>query len=223
MLGQTASSEGTPGRLGNETSQDDVREAIRKADADLLCETLNRTLVRWIVDVNLGPRDAYPKLWIKAESGDDLMALAQRDKILLGELGFGRRVPETYISETYGIPLAEDGEAVVADGDRESQISDLKSQIAGGKQAFAESRPAGFTPDQQAVEDLVDEVLPAAAAARDRVTADILAACEQAESVEDLQILLAEMIGDRASDEQIAELMTRAMTAANLWGRYAGR
>ncbi|MDF5986520.1 hypothetical protein P4131_17570 [Pseudomonas aeruginosa] len=37
-LGQVASSQGTPGRLGNDDLQADVRLDLVKADADLICE-----------------------------------------------------------------------------------------------------------------------------------------------------------------------------------------
>ena len=113
VLGQTASTEGTPGKLGNQEVQDKVRRDIIKADADFLCECLNQTLIRWIVEYNAPVGAPAPKLWIRTEDEQDLKPMAERDKILLVDMGMGKRVPESYISETYGLPLADSREAVI--------------------------------------------------------------------------------------------------------------
>lgn len=112
VLGQTATTEGTAGKLGNDDAQSDVRDDIIKADADLLCECLNNSLVRWIVDLNFGPQDDYPELWIRTEDEGDLKPLAERDKILVQEIGLP--VGEQYFYDTYGIPAPEQGEALVS-------------------------------------------------------------------------------------------------------------
>ena len=209
VLGQTATTEGTPGKLGNENAQEEVRGDILKADADLVCECLNQTLVRWIVDFNFSNVTAYPALWIRTEAEKDLKDLAERDKIIIKDMGMEDRVPESYITETYGIPLAEKGEAVI------------------GKSKPSEEKPPKFsemdrfTPDQQAVEDLIADVMPAAEKARDAITGDILSACEQAESFEELEALLSAMLKDNVAAKDLETLLARAMAAGNLWGRYA--
>lgn len=118
VLGQTATTEGTPGKLGNEQEQGEVRGDIVKADADLLCECENKTLMRWIVDYNVpaqgtGRRaQGYPQIWIRTEPEQDLKGLAERDKIIVADLGY-RKMPESYIRDTYGIPEPEAGEELV--------------------------------------------------------------------------------------------------------------
>ncbi len=62
VLGQTASAEGTPGRLGDSNEQAEVRQDIKKADAAQRDQTYNRDLVIPYVNYNFGPRDAYPKI-----------------------------------------------------------------------------------------------------------------------------------------------------------------
>jgi len=64
VLGQTATTEGTPGKLGAEDAQENVREDIRINDARQLAATIRRDLIRPIVDLNMGPRDRnhYPKV-----------------------------------------------------------------------------------------------------------------------------------------------------------------
>lgn len=97
-VGQTASSEGTPGKLGNEALQSDVRDDIVKADADLVCGSFNRQVVAWLTEWNF-PGAKPPKVWRVIEPPDDLNQRATRDKDIFA-LGF--EPTEEYITETYG-------------------------------------------------------------------------------------------------------------------------
>ena len=65
VLGQTASAEGTPGKLGDSQDQQVVRQDILKADVRQLEQTLNRDLVIPYVIFNFGKQERYPKLRIK--------------------------------------------------------------------------------------------------------------------------------------------------------------
>ncbi|MEL3907949.1 MAG: DUF935 family protein [Treponemataceae bacterium] len=65
VLGQTASAEGTPGRLGDSKVQQEVRQDILKADIRHLEKTLNRDLVIPYVNFNFGYQERYPKIKIK--------------------------------------------------------------------------------------------------------------------------------------------------------------
>ena len=116
ILGQIATTEGTPGKLGSEKARSDVRKDIIKADADLLCECQNggdqyNALIKWIVDYNFWEIKRYPKVWIRTELEKDLLPLAERDRILIKEIGVP--TPVSYIRETYGIPEPEEGEELI--------------------------------------------------------------------------------------------------------------
>ena len=76
----------------------DVRLELARADGELLAETLNRTLVRWIVDLNM-PGAPYPRLLWDIQEPDDLDARADRDGKLY-KMGF--RPTLKYITDTYG-------------------------------------------------------------------------------------------------------------------------
>lgn len=64
----------------------EVRLELIKADADLLSDTLNRQLVRWIVDCNM-PDAAYPELVRIIDEPDDKLALANA-RLTLFNIGF---------------------------------------------------------------------------------------------------------------------------------------
>jgi phage gp29-like protein len=111
ILGQSATTEGTPGKLGEEGVRLAVAEWIIKADADLLSECQNNFLIPWLCDYNFPGLKAYPKVWIRTEPEKDLKPLAERDRILIKEIGLP--TPVSYVRDTYGIPAPEEGEEII--------------------------------------------------------------------------------------------------------------
>ena len=85
-LGQEASTQGTPGKLGNDDLQGDVRDDIIKADADLVCMSFNATVAKWLTEWNF-PGAALPQVWRKCEDEEDQNKLADRDD-KISKMGF---------------------------------------------------------------------------------------------------------------------------------------
>ena len=106
VLGQTASTEGTPGKLGNESAQDDVRRGIIKADAKALANTLNRDLVRPFIDLNFGPQDAYPRIVFHVPEPEDLKNLTDA---LARLVPLGLKVEQSVVRDKYGLPDPAEG------------------------------------------------------------------------------------------------------------------
>jgi phage gp29-like protein len=77
VLGQTASSEGTPGKLGNEDSQEDVRRDILRSDCRQLALTINRDLIRAFVDINFGAQEAYPTFSMPVLEPEDIALIIE--------------------------------------------------------------------------------------------------------------------------------------------------
>lgn len=75
VLGQTASTEGTPGKLGNEHAQENVRRDILRSDCRQLCLTLNRDIIKPFVDLNFGTQKKYPRLATPETKPEDIDAL----------------------------------------------------------------------------------------------------------------------------------------------------
>lgn len=98
VLGQTASTQGTPGRLGNDELQGDVRLDLIKADADLVCESFNRSVGRWLTDWNF-PGAEPPRVFRKVAPPEDLVKAAQRDKAIFD---MGYKPTLKHIQDTYG-------------------------------------------------------------------------------------------------------------------------
>jgi phage gp29-like protein len=110
VLGQTASTEGTPGRLGNEELQSEVRDDIKKSDAKQLSATISRDLIKPFVDLNFGPQEEYPTFRLVIEEKKDLKLLSEA----LGPfIDRGLRVQSSLILDEFGYPEAEDGAEIL--------------------------------------------------------------------------------------------------------------
>ena len=75
-----------------------VAGAVIKTDADLICDSLTRGPVRWLVEWNF-PGAAIPRVWRNTSPPEDLNARAERD----GKVSaLGYEPTEEYIEQTYG-------------------------------------------------------------------------------------------------------------------------
>ncbi len=112
ILGQTATTQGTPGKLGNEEAQKEVREDIRDDDAEQLEATLGIDLVKPYIDLNFGPQENYPEIQIRAVEKEDIDALSQALERLVP---LGLRVEQSVIRDKFGLPdPAKDAEILTA-------------------------------------------------------------------------------------------------------------
>jgi phage gp29-like protein len=234
ILGQTATTEGTPGKLGAETARSDIREEIVKADADLLCECQNTTLIPWLVDYNFPGVTEYPKVWIRTDPEEDLKPLADRDVILIRDLKLP--TPLSYLYDTYGIPQPEEGEELVslpapqaplpfginnvasaftADGSEDA--SDKRRRYIRQNVASRFSRD-GSDLGQSKIDSLIPKILKDGGISEFRDSLEAI--INQASSLEDLRTRIL----DRFKDVEITkmkEILSRAILIANLTGRVS--
>ncbi len=83
VLGQTGTTDATPGQLGNGDSHSEVRKDIELADAKALMTCINRQLIRPYIDINRGPQTRYPYLWIGRPESKDPKMMAEVARILV--------------------------------------------------------------------------------------------------------------------------------------------
>jgi phage gp29-like protein len=83
VLGQTGTTDGTPGQLGSGQDHTEVRKDVEKADAKALMTCLNRQLVRLVVDLNRGPQLKYPWLYIGRPESKDAKLMADVAQMLV--------------------------------------------------------------------------------------------------------------------------------------------
>ncbi len=113
VLGQTATTDAEAGGLGGSqgTVHNDVRGDIERADAKLLAATLNLQLVRPMVQLNHGSREAYPRLVIGREESVDLTATTEALDVLVG---LGLKVPAGWARKLIRAPEPKGEEEVLS-------------------------------------------------------------------------------------------------------------
>ena len=97
ILGQDGTSEN--GRYaGTAAVQADVKDLILKADADLLNESLAKTVIKWLVEFNF-PGCAAPTIIRSFEQPENLKEAAEQDNLIYA-MGF--KPTKSYIESKYG-------------------------------------------------------------------------------------------------------------------------
>ena len=205
-LGQTASTQGSPGKLGNDELQGDVRADIVKADADLVCMSFNATVVKWLVEWNF-PGAALPQVWRKCEDEEDSNTTAERDDKIC-KMGFKPTLK--YIEDTYG------GEWL------ETPPGTPPGQVGGAEFAESDRRVPGNLLKSNGQTDELDALAEDLAGDWERVTdpliAPIVALAAEAASFEEFQARLPDLI--QGMDAAVlAEALAQGQFAARIWGK----
>ena len=217
-LGQTATTQGTPGKLGNEDQQGQVKDDIIKSDADLVCESFNERVVRQLMAWNF-PDAELPRVWRVTEQEEDLNSRAERDNKIVS---WGFRPSLAYVVEQYGGKWAEKqpaepaagGPATAIDGAEFADASRTIVQLLQRHGASFAEGAADTTPAVPLAEQLDRKLKPVGS----RWIEQIHALTLKAESFEQLQEELLALSGDMDLDEY-AQVLAEASTAAALAGR----
>ncbi|MGO1072314.1 DUF935 domain-containing protein [Lysobacter sp. CA199] len=203
ILGQTASSQGTPGKLGNEDLQADVRADIVKADADLICESFNTGPARWLTERNF-PGAAVPRVYRVTEAPEDLKSRADRDTAIFG-MGFKPTL--AYVQDTYG------GEWEEKPAPQPAVVDALSPEA---------TPPASFAEDSATADPaarMAAQLEPALQPMIEGWIEQIRVALQRATSIEEARAALDRM-AEQLDLEEYAAVMREASVAAELAGRY---
>lgn len=195
VLGETLTTniKGEGSRAATET-HNEVRLEISKADADLLSDTLNQTLIKYIVELNF-PTAKLPTVWRIFTEKEDLEKRAKIDNILMAN-GY-RPADVSYINDTYG-----------------SEWVDTKVTPKPEKPAeFAE----GDKPPRDSIDKLVSIMRDEYAEKQNPYEA-VRLAIESATSFEDLKDKVKAAVAG-LKDEELIDLLTRGIFNAELAGR----
>lgn len=106
VLGQTSTTDAVVGGLGSGKEHRQVQKDIQTADCRALAAILNRDLIRPWVQLNHGPRKAYPRIRIEEVEEEDLKALAEA---LAPMIDRGLEVEQATILSRFGIAEAKTG------------------------------------------------------------------------------------------------------------------
>lgn len=107
IIGQTMTADaGSSGSLAQAKVHENVRTDIKKADARQLAGTLQRDLVRPFVDINFGPRAAYPMLSFPVSEPEDIKTISDALKSLVP---LGLKVQMSEVRDRLGFADPDEG------------------------------------------------------------------------------------------------------------------
>lgn len=106
VLGQTATTDATPGQLGSGGEHREVQGDIERADAKALSAILNRDLLRPWIQLNYGPQKSYPRIKIGRVEEADTEGLADDLEKLVR---MGLKVQASEVRDRYGFADPDEG------------------------------------------------------------------------------------------------------------------
>ncbi len=230
VLGETGTTDqsGNGGSRARDQIANEVRIEVAKADADLLSDTLNRTLCRWITDFNV-PGAKPPKIWRRFPELEEKFDRPSEAGVVVSLTGAGFAPTREWVAERFDIELTEEEKPQSGSSDSPPDLMGLLSEGSGvGSQELGEE-DASATPEQTAdmaevgepdapdryTQQALQQSAPAVNTWLDRVKALI----DQSGSLETVKDSLFNLYSELPS-EGFAEVMGQALAVAELAGRY---
>ncbi|MFN3749251.1 MAG: DUF935 domain-containing protein [Sphingorhabdus sp.] len=145
VIGQTSSADAKASGIGSGQSDlhGEVRDDIARADAKLLAATLNRDLVRPIIDRNFGRQAKYPRIKIEKPDALDVKAMVDTAIALAGA---GVEIDADDVREKAGMPAPKSAQAkllkIPAQNSPQEAQEGKDAPMAGGKTPPALSGPS---------------------------------------------------------------------------------
>ena len=217
IIGQTASTQGTPGRLGNDELQGEVKADLVKADADLVCGSFNRTVVRWLTEWNF-PGAKPPRVWRVVDPPEDLDAIAARD-IQISTLGW-ERTDESF-AEIYGTGYQRKAIPEPLQGGAANPLAQQAAAEFAEIGALAGIR-AGRRADQQALKDAAEAFAARYETALGARVREILDYADTTEDFDTMRARLRELMAEAAPTD-LADDLVRGGIMGRLMGLFRGQ
>ena len=205
VLGQTASTGGTPGKLGAETEQTNVRTTILIADGRDLARTINRDLIIPWVNLNYGPREMYPEIVISPVEQQDITAIATALGSLLPQ---GLRVSQKAVLDLLHLPAPMD-------------MDDTLGSPATTSMHRGPTRPYASAGDR-AVEEFLDPALSEWEPAIASVLRPIRALVTGADGIEDARLRIESALNGRSLEESDLQFFTDHLARLTFQARGVG-
>jgi phage gp29-like protein len=213
VLGQTLTTEVKQGSLAAAQVHDAVRGDIESSDAKQLAATINRDLVRPLVDLNRGPQQAYPRLRIGRAEAVDVPKLTAAVTSLVP---FGLRVSTKEMRDKIGLREPEpDEEVLTPPAPTPAFNRDGAPPADGADKTTAAAQDAHPRDTADALTDQLDRV---ARGAVDSMIGELRALVEGATSLQDVADGLLRARPDLKPDA-LAALLRQALAVAELAGR----
>ncbi len=218
VLGQTGTTEETPGKLGGSPEKAAVRQDLLEADAKAVQKTIKEDMFRPLVGFNYGWDQIHltPKLKLAYEPPGDQLAEARKHQILVR--GVGMPMGRKYLYEKFGIPIPEENEEVIAPP--QQQPGGNLSPALSAQSATIDDRALSRDNQQATIDSLADEALGQAAGKYQALLEPVMAMIKDAGSLKEIRLNLAELYPDMDTGE-LEDLLGQALYIADLAGRVS--
>lgn len=209
VLGQTGTTD-TGSRVGTANAHERVREDIESSDAVQLAASLNRDIVHPLIDLNLGPRQRYPRIRIKRPNQEDIATLVDN---VVKLVPLGLRVEASILADKLGLPNPDAGALCL--GSAQPPAEELApepphktAQRVTGEDTSSD-KDALDTLTATATDDWEVQLAP--------LVEPVLALADKCTSVEEFTTALPELIQTQ-NPEALTEHLAKALFTARLHG-----
>ncbi len=232
VLGQTATTEETPGKLGAAPEKDKVRQDLLEADAKAVQKTIKQDVFRQLIGFNKGwdQIGLTPSLKLGYEPPSDRFTEAKTLQVAVRAIGLP--VGKQYAYEKLGIPAPQDGEEVItppAVAPRPSPAIGLRSfdsaqdRLRSGQGLTAHSvniddQALSEKNYQETIDALVDEAMGEAAGKFKGMLEPVMKLIESSASLREIRLELASVYPEMDT-AGMEDLLAKAMYLADLAGR----
>jgi phage gp29-like protein len=229
VLGQTGTTD-VGQHVGTAEAHEKVRGDIANFDARMLAATINRDLVRPLVDINFGQQQHYPRVSFDEPSSEDVSALVKNVDTLVR---LGLRISEQEMREHIGLrePQGDERILTVGVGMRPVQpLTDAQAADAllagcpvhGGGQTIAAASVVDPALQPDALDDLAALALSDWEPQADELIDPVRELVDDCESLEELLRRLPELVG-KLDLQALTEALARAMFNARLAGEVGAQ
>jgi len=214
--GTLTSGEGEHGTQALGSVHNELRTDLRDSDARQVAATLTRRLVYPLLAVNKGLADVRrcPQLVFDTQEPENLKLFADAVPKLVG---VGMRVPASWAHDKLKIPVAKEGEDVLASPAAAPAEPAVESDPSKTKAARLKAQPGGGA-DPDELDQLSAEMASEWTDSMGEIVEPLLAAANHAVSLEDFR----EIIGGELAlidPKKLADVLARGDFAARLWGQ----
>ena len=208
VLGQTMTADDGSSQ-SQATVHNEVREDLRDADAEQLAETLLRDLIIPYINLNWGPREDYPQLFLREPKPEDIAVMAEALAKLV-PLG-GIRVEASQVLDKLG--FADAAKDAVCLGDKP-----VTEPPPSAKNTALNREQAGTVPVQD-LDALLAALTPDVLRAdMEAVLKPVLTGIQEGDSYEAAMEALLTAYPQMDTD-QLEQQLTRLIFIADVWGR----
>lgn len=220
VLGNTGTTDAIAGGHAVGKVHRQVEEDIERSDAVLLSATLNRDLVRPLVDLNFGPRKKYPKLRIVVEDEQDGVQMANAISLLVEA---GLDVAQADIRQRLGLRTPEPGEPILkkiqnASGDIPIPTPSVKTASRKpGPDTIVASQTGSAVQETDSIDALIAEQLGQWEPVMTPIVDPIQQLADECQTPEEFTARLPELLG-KMDTTRLTEILAKSMFGSRLAG-----